>query len=72
MPTIKFELRDPKYCNFCYCLDNHFTNDNLRVCRLLPMVKSERTITSWDYVTMKMEKDGKIKRPQECIDKFGK
>ena len=56
MPTIKFKLKDPKYCNGCPCL--HFFSEE--GCRC-----GHSFNVFFDYVF------DRTKRPQSCIDKFG-
>jgi hypothetical protein len=60
MPTIKFKLKDPKYCNGCPCWGhengqyfcNYYTD-----AMIMP-------------ITLTM-KNKKLIRIQSCIDKFG-
>jgi len=67
---IEFELANGKYCNSCHCMYHHFSKENFRICKLLPMVESNNTLTHLDFVTMEM-KNGKVLRPDACIKRFG-
>jgi hypothetical protein len=59
MPTIKFKLKDPKYCNGCPCLyesiDSH--GNYYAVCPV------------FDDTTERGSEN--LFRPSACIDKFG-
>ena len=70
MPTIKFKLKDAKYCNGCEYLSYFYTND----CYFCENFKAKVMKASfWSkilYFIFGVFKH-KIKRPQSCIDKFG-
>jgi hypothetical protein len=72
MPTIKFKLADPRFCDGCPCIQIDDFYGSPASCNLL---------FSWDedpkvpyhkpYPPNKQVKSKRLKRPQACIDKHG-
>ena len=62
MPTIKFKLKDPKYCNGCIILCSWFEGEHKdgMTERHCCSIFNKEGINKED-----------IERPQACIDKYG-
>jgi hypothetical protein len=67
MPTIKFKLKDPKYCNGCPCL-----RLELSPAYQFPNEKEYNIDCCFNKsLNCQANKNDLINRPQSCIDKFG-
>jgi len=68
MPTIKIKLKDPKYCQMedmtdCICLMLWKTSERMGM--------ACKALSTKDNIIWLETENGKSKRPQACIDKFG-